>query len=130
MPAVISSVAVSGTNKTVYPICENAFCIQLIAVDFPPQGPPVITIFVISIVFLLSAYKIFIPFFINLMVNSLRGTLNLCTEEALVKGEKCFVNFKNIIVFMLNEVFNYDIEFIAVRQGKAGFHKHFMTFVK
>ena len=28
---------------------ENAFCIQLCAVVFPAHGPPVITIFVISI---------------------------------------------------------------------------------
>jgi hypothetical protein len=50
-PPVISSVAVSGTNRTSYPLSLKALLIQFIAVVFPAQGPPVITILLISIVF-------------------------------------------------------------------------------
>ena len=50
-PPVISSVAVSGMIRTVYPRWVNAFRIQLMAVDFPAQGPPVITIFCITFIF-------------------------------------------------------------------------------
>ena len=48
-PPLASSVAVSSTNSTVYPFWVNAFWIQLMAVVFPAQGPPVMTIFVIFI---------------------------------------------------------------------------------
>ena len=41
----MSSVAVSGTNSTVYPFWGRLLAIQLKAVVLPAQGPPVMTIF-------------------------------------------------------------------------------------
>ena len=50
-PPLLSSVAVSLTNSTVYPSLVKAFWIQLIAVVLPAHGPPVMTILVIFIFF-------------------------------------------------------------------------------
>ena len=60
-------------------------------------------------------------------------SLFLCSDQTLVKGKQCLVNFIHIIVSPFNKIFYNDVEFTRMRQcesclaqmqemlGKAGF---------
>ena len=55
---------------------------------------------------------------------------SLRSEQALVKDEQCFIDLKDVVVSVLNEILNDDVKLIRVREGKARLHEHFFRFVQ
>ena len=43
-------------------------------------------------------------------------------EKLLIEFKQCLIDFKNIIIAVLDEIFDYHIKFIAARKCKARFH--------
>lgn len=45
-------------------------------------------------------------------------SLSLCSDQALVKGKQCLVDFIHIIVSSFDKIFYNDIEFTRMGKGK------------
>ncbi len=45
-------------------------------------------------------------------------SLSLCSDQALVKGKQCLVDFIHIIVSSFDKIFCNDIEFARMGKGK------------
>ena len=43
-------------------------------------------------------------------------SFSLCTDQTLVKGKQCFIDFIHIIVSPFNKIFYNDVEFTRMRQ--------------
>ena len=66
---------------------------------------------------MVASQATFIPLGCKWQPNDYSGS-----QQALIKSEERLINLENIVVLICDEVFNYDIEFVAMRQRKAGFH--------
>lgn len=53
-------------------------------------------------------------------------SLLLCSDQALVKGKQCLVNFIYIIVSPLDKIFYNDVEFTRMRQCESYLAEHLL----
>ena len=55
---------------------------------------------------------------------------SLRSEQALVKGEQRLIDFKDVVVSVLNEILNDDVNLVGVREGKTRLHEQFFRFIQ
>ena len=53
-------------------------------------------------------------------------SFSLCSDQTLVKGKQCLVNFIHIIVSPFDKIFYNDIEFVRMRKGKTCLAEHLL----
>ena len=53
-------------------------------------------------------------------------SLSLCSDQALVKGKQCLVDFIHIIVSSFDKIFYNDIEFARMGKGNPCLAEHFL----
>ena len=53
-------------------------------------------------------------------------SFSLCTDQTLVKGKQCFIDFIHIIVSPFNKIFYNDVEFTRMGKGKPCLAEHFL----
>ena len=53
-------------------------------------------------------------------------SLSLCSDQALVKGKQCLVDFIHIIVSSFDKIFYNDIEFTRMGKGKTCLAEHLL----
>lgn len=54
----------------------------------------------------------------------------LCSYQALVKGEQSLVDLKDVIIPMLHEILHDDVKLVGVGKRKASLHEHILHFRK
>ena len=47
-------------------------------------------------------------------------SLSLCSDQALVKGKQCLVDFIHIVISPFDKIFYNDVEFARMGKGKPG----------
>ena len=57
-------------------------------------------------------------------------SLSLCSDQALVKGKQCLVNFIYIIVSPLDKIFYNDVELARTGKGKSCLTQHLLHLCK
>ena len=53
-------------------------------------------------------------------------SLFLCSDQTLVKGKQCFIDFIHIIVSPFNKIFNNDVEFTLMGQCESCLAEHLL----
>ena len=53
-------------------------------------------------------------------------SLSLCSDQALVKGKQCLVDFIHIVVSPFDKIFYNDIEFVRMGKGKTCLAEHLL----
>ena len=53
-------------------------------------------------------------------------SFSLCTDQTLVKGKQCFIDFIHIIVYPFNKIFYNDVEFTRMRQCESCLAEHLL----
>ena len=53
-------------------------------------------------------------------------SLSLCSDQTLVKGKQCLVNFIHIIVSPFDKIFYNDVEFARMGKGNPCLADHFL----
>ena len=54
----------------------------------------------------------------------------LASNQTLIKGKECFIDFVNTIILLQDKIFNDYVKFAGMRQGKSCFHQHILNFRK
>ena len=53
-------------------------------------------------------------------------SFSLCTDQTLVKGKQCFIDFIHIIVSPFNKIFYNDVEFTRMGQCESCLAEHLL----
>ena len=53
-------------------------------------------------------------------------SLSLCSDQALVKGKQCLVDFIHIVISPFDKIFYNDVEFARMGKGKPGLVEHLL----